>query len=182
MGDRTQKLKYIVKNTAIKHGKTVTFMPKPFYSEAGSGMHVHLQMFKDSKPIFFDKNGYSCLSQNALYAIGGLLRHAAALMVFTNPSTNSYKRLVPGYEAPVTICFATANRSAVVRIPGYTINPEDKRFEYRPRDATANPYLCYAAILMAAIDGIVNKIDPKAEGFGPYDKNMYKLTDRKSVV
>jgi glutamine synthetase len=179
MGDRTQKLKYILKNMAIQHGKTVTFMPKPFYSEAGSGMHVHLQMFKAGKPIFYDKKGYSCLSKTALYAIGGILRHSPALMAFTNPSTNSYKRLVPGYEAPVTICFATANRSAVIRIPGYTIKPEDKRFEFRPPDATANPYLCYSAILMAAIDGIINKVDPTAEGFGPYDKNMYNLTDKE---
>jgi glutamine synthetase len=100
-------------------------------------------------------------------------------MAFTNPSTNSYKRLVPGYEAPVTICFATSNRSAVIRIPGYTIKPEDKRFEFRPPDATANPYLCYSAILMAAIDGIINKTDPSAGGFGPYDKNMYSLTDKE---
>ena len=179
IGDRTQKLKYIVKNTAIKNGKTVTFMPKPFFGEAGSGMHVHMHMFKNGKPIFYDKNGYSGLSETALFAIGGILRHSAALMAFTNPSTNSYKRLVPGYEAPVTICFATANRSAVIRIPGYTILPEEKRFEFRPSDATANPYLCYTAILMAAIDGIVNKIDPTAEGFGPYDKNMYNLTDEE---
>ena len=179
MGDRTQKLKYIVKNTAIKKGKTVTFMPKPFYREAGSGMHVHLQMFKEGKPLFYDKDGYSCLSKTALYAIGGILRHSPALMAFTNPSTNSYKRLVPGYEAPVSICFATANRSAVIRIPGYATQPEEKRFEFRPPDATANPYLCYTAILMAAIDGIKNKTDPSAAGFGPYDKNMYKLTDKE---
>jgi glutamine synthetase len=179
MGDRTQKLKYIVKNTAIQNGKTVTFMPKPFFGEAGSGMHVHLQMFMKGKPIFYDKDGYSGLSQTALYAIGGILRHSAGLMAFTNPSTNSYKRLVPGYEAPVSICFAAANRSAVIRIPGYTIASEDKRFEFRPPDATANPYLCYSAILMAAIDGIVNKTDPGAEGFGPYDKNMYKLSEKE---
>jgi glutamine synthetase len=121
----------------------------------------------------------SSLSKTALYAIGGMLLHSAALMAFTNPSTNSYKRLVPGYEAPVTICFAEANRSAVIRIPGYTIQPEEKRFEYRPPDATANPYICFTAILMAAIDGILNKIDPGAEGFGPFDKNMYTLTDEE---
>ena len=179
IADRTQKLKYIVKNTAIQYGKTVTFMPKPFLGEAGSGMHVHMHMFKGKKPVFYDKNGYSCLSETALFAIGGILRHSAALMAFTNPSTNSYKRLVPGYEAPVTICFATANRSAVIRIPAYATRPEDKRFEFRPSDATANPYLCYTAILMAAIDGIENKIDPTAEGFGPYDKNMYNLTEKE---
>ncbi|MCL2043755.1 MAG: type I glutamate--ammonia ligase [Treponema sp.] len=179
MGDRTQKLKYIVKNTAIQNGKTVTFMPKPFYNEAGSGMHIHLHMFNKGQPIFYDKNGYSGLSDTALYAIGGILRHSAALTAFTNPSTNSYKRLVPGYEAPVTICYATANRSAVIRIPAYTIQPQDKRFEFRPPDATANPYLCYSALLMAAIDGIEKKINPVTEGFGPYDKNMYALTDKE---
>ena len=179
MGDRSQKLKYIVKNMAIQNGKTVTFMPKPFFGEAGSGMHVHLHMFKDNQPIFYDEKGYSGLSNTALYAIGGILRHAAALMPFTNPSTNSYKRLIPGYEAPVTICFATANRSAVIRIPGYAINPMDKRFEFRPSDAASNPYLCFSAILMAAIDGILNRIDPSAEGFGPYDKNMYSLTEKE---
>ena len=179
MGDRTQKLKYLVKNTAIKNGKTVTFMPKPFFGEAGSGLHIHLQMFKDGLPIFYDKNGYSDLSETALYAIGGILRHSAGLMAFTNPSTNSYKRLVPGYEAPVSVCFGTANRSAVIRIPAYAAKPEDKRFEYRPPDATANPYLCYAGILMAAIDGIQGKVNPATEGFGPYDKNMYKLTEEE---
>ena len=179
MGDRTQKLKYFVKNIAIKNGKTVTFMPKPFFGEAGSGMHVHMQMFKDNKPVFYDEKGYSCLSETALFAIGGILRHSASLMAFTNPSTNSYKRLVPGYEAPVSICFGTANRSAVIRIPGYVTEPDEKRFEYRPPDATANPYICYTAILMAAIDGIKSKINPGAEGFGPYDKNMYKLTEEE---
>lgn len=176
MGDRTQKLKYIVKNLALQKGKTVTFMPKPFFGECGSGMHVHLQMFQKGKPVFYDAKGYSGLSDTALYAIGGILRHAAALTGFTNPSTNSYKRLVPGYEAPVTVCFATANRSSVIRIPGYANAPEDKRFEFRPSDATANPYLCYAAITMAALDGILHKTDPTALGFGPYDKNMYALT------
>ena len=179
MGDRTQKLKYIVKNTAIQNGKTVTFMPKPFFNEAGSGMHIHLHMFNKGKPVFYSKSGYSGLSKIAHYAIGGILRHSPALMGFTNPSTNSYKRLVPGYEAPVTICYATANRSAVIRIPAYAIEPEDKRFEFRPPDATANPYLCYSALLMAAIDGIENKIDPAAVGYGPYDKNMYNLTDKE---
>jgi len=182
MGDRTQKLKYLIKNMAMLNGKTVTFMPKPFHKEAGSGMHVHLHMFKEGKPVFYDETGYSGLSETALYAIGGILKHSAALMAFTNPTTNSYKRLVPGYEAPVSICFATANRSAVIRIPGYANEPEDKRFEFRPSDATANPYLCYSAILMAAIDGIINKIDPTEEGFGPYDKNMYNLTDEEKKL
>lgn len=182
MADRTQKLKYLLKNIAVKNGKTITFMPKPFYGEAGSGMHVHLQMFNEGKPIFYDENGYSNLSQTALHAISGILEHAAALTAFTCPSTNSYKRLVPGYEAPVTICFATANRSSVIRIPGYARNPEDKRFEFRPSDAMANPYLCFSAIAMAAIDGIQKKSDPTKLGFGPYDKNMYYLTDEEKKV
>lgn len=182
MADRTQKLKYFVKNIAVKNGKTVTFMPKPFYGEAGNGMHVHLQMFNEGRPIFYDEKGYSNLSPTALYAISGILEHAAALTAFTCPSTNSYKRLVPGYEAPVTICFATANRSAVIRIPGYAIKPEDKRFEFRPADATSNPYLCYSAIVMAAIDGIQKKSDPTKRGFGPYDKNMYFLTEEEKKV
>jgi glutamine synthetase len=128
-------------------------------------------------PLFYDKNGYSGLSQTALYFIGGLLKHSPAVLAFTNPSTNSYKRLVPGYEAPVSICYATSNRSSVIRIPGYANRPENKRFEFRPSDATCNPYLAYSAILMAGLDGIINKIDPVAEGFGPYDVNIYELDD-----
>lgn len=178
-GDRTMLLKYIVKNTALANGRTVTFMPKPFFGEAGNGMHVHIQMFKGGRPLFYDEKGYSCLSETALYAIGGILKHSPALMAFTNPSTNSYKRLVPGYEAPVSICFGTANRSSVIRIPGYATNPEDKRFEFRPLDATCNPYLAYSALLMAALDGIRKRIDPAEEGFGPYDVNMYALTDEE---
>lgn len=182
MGDRTQKLKYILKNTAIQNGKTVTLMPKPFYGECGNGMHVHFQMFNEDKPIFYSENGYSNLSDIALSAISGILEHSAALTAFCCPSTNSYKRLVPGYEAPVTICFATSNRSAVIRIPGYARNPEDKRFEFRPSDATANPYLCFSAITMAAIDGIQKKSNPTKLGFGPYDKNMYSLTEEEKKV
>ncbi|WP_425446910.1 type I glutamate--ammonia ligase [Dethiothermospora halolimnae] len=179
MADNTLKLKYIVKNLAVQEGRTVTFMPKPIYGEAGNGMHVHMQLFKDNEPIFYDENGYSQLSDIALYYIGGILKHSAALLAFTNPSTNSYKRLVPGYEAPVSICFATANRSAVIRIPDYARKPEEKRFEFRPSDATANPYLAYSALLMAGIDGIINKIDPTEEKFGPYDVNIFELPEDK---
>ena len=182
IADRTQKIKYFVKNIALMNGKTVTFMPKPFSGECGSGMHIHFQMFLGNNPIFYDENGYSGLSETALYAIGGILKHSQALTAFTNPSTNSYKRLIPGYEAPVTICFANSNRSSVIRIPGYAISPEDKRFEFRPSDATANPYLAYSAILMAAIDGIINKINPTENGFGPYDKNMYHLTEEEKKI
>lgn len=182
MADRTQKLKYFIKNIALQNGKTVTFMPKPFKDECGSGMHIHLQMFNQGKPIFYDENGYSQLSDTALWAISGILEHASALTAFCCPSTNSYKRLVPGYEAPVTICFATSNRSAVIRVPGYARSPEDKRFEFRPSDATANPYLCYSALVMAAIDGIQKRSNPTAHGFGPYDKNMYYLTEEEKKV
>lgn len=177
MADKTLLLKYVVKNMAIEDGRTATFMPKPMFGEAGSGMHVHMQLFKEGKPLFYDEKGYSGLSQTAHYFIGGLLKHASALLAFTNPSTNSYKRLVPGYEAPVSICYATANRSAVIRIPGYANRPETKRFEFRSSDATCNPYLAYSAMLMAGLDGIINKIDPVAEGFGPYDVNIFDLDD-----
>lgn len=177
MADRTMKLKYILRNAAKEAYKTITFMPKPFVDECGNGMHIHMHMFKDGEPIFYNENGYAGLSQTALYAIGGILKHAPALMPFTNPSTNSYKRLVPGYEAPVSICFALSNRSAVIRIPGYATEPMKKRFEVRSPDATCNPYLAYASIILAAIDGIEHKIDPTDEGFGPYDMNLYNLSD-----
>lgn len=175
MADRSMLLKYMVKNLALKRGRTVTFMPKPFYGELGSGMHAHIQFFNEGKPVF-SGTGYSGLSDTALFAIGGILKHAWALCAFTNPSTNSYKRLVPGYEAPVSIGFATANRSSVIRIPGYADTPDSKRFEIRSMDATCNPYLAYSAVLMAALDGINNKIDPAAEGFGPFDFNLYTLS------
>lgn len=181
MADRTMLTKYVLKNEAIRNGKTVTFMPKPIFGEAGNGMHVHFQLFKDSKPIFYDENGYSGLSDTALYAIGGILKHSPALMAFTNPSTNSYKRLVPGYEAPVSICFATANRSSVIRIPGYAKKPDAKRFEFRPSDATCNPYIAYSALMMAMLDGIMNKIDPTEEGYGPYDINIFNLPEEEKA-
>ncbi len=179
MADKTYLLKYVVKNMAIQNGKTATFMPKPLYGEAGNGMHVHMMLFKEGMPLFYDRDGYSGLSQTALYYIGGLLKHAPALLAFTNPSTNSYKRLVPGYEAPVSICFATSNRSSVIRIPGYANKPENKRFEFRSSDATCNPYLAYSAMLMAGLDGIINRIDPMAEGFGPYDLNIFDLSEEE---
>lgn len=179
MANRSMILKYIVKNTAVEAGKTVTFMPKPFYKEAGNGMHVHMIMFKEGKPVFYDENGYSHLSDVAHYAMGGILKHSPSLMGYTNPSTNSFKRLVPGYEAPVSICYATANRSAVIRIPGYAEAPTEKRFEFRPSDATCNPYLAYAALVMAAVDGINHQVDPSKEGYGPYDVNIFNLSDEE---
>ncbi len=181
MADKTMLVKYVVKNAAFAEGKTATFMPKPLLAEAGSGMHVHMHLFKDGQPLFYDANGYSGLSQLALYFIGGILHHSPALCGFTDPSTNSYKRLVPGYEAPVSICFATANRSAVIRIPAYATSPDDKRFEFRSADATCNPYYAFAAILMAGLDGIEQKIDPVAAGFGPYDVNLYNLSKEEQA-
>ncbi len=179
MADKTMLLKYIVKNIALQHGKTATFMPKPLYGHAGSGMHVHIWLFKEGKAVFYDPAGYAQLSETALYFIGGLLKHARSLVAFTNASTNSYKRLVPGYEAPVSVCFASANRTAVVRIPAYAKEPKDKRFEFRPSDAMCNPYLAYAALLMAGMDGIAAKIDPVAEGYGPFDVNLYTLSNEE---
>lgn len=179
MADKTMMTKHIIKNQAIKENKTATFMPKPIYDEAGNGMHVHMHMFKEGEPIFFDKSGYSQLSKEAIWFIGGLLRHIGALCAFTNPSTNSFKRLVPGYEAPVTVGFATANRSSVIRIPAYAKEPNKKRFELRNPDATCNPYYAYAAILMAGIDGIKNKIDPMIDQNGPYDFNLYELSEEE---
>lgn len=181
MADTSMIIKYFVKNMAFREGATATFMPKPINSEAGNGFHVHMQLFKKGKSIFNgpDKN-YAGLSDTALYFMGGVLKHTPALMGISAPSTNSYKRLVKGYEAPVAICFSTANRSAVIRIPGYATAPEKKRFEFRPGDASGNPYLTFAALLMAGIDGIENKIDPEEEGFGPIDQNIYEIDEEKS--
>ena len=181
MADATMMIKYIIHNTALKYGKSATFMPKPIYGEAGSGMHVHMLLLKDGQPVFSDDNGYSNLSETAHYFIGGLLKHIASLCALTNPSTNSFKRLVPGFEAPVTVGYATSNRSAVIRIPAYAKAPELRRFELRNPDATCNPYFCYAAILMAGLDGIKNKIDPHAEGWGPYVFNLYHLSDEEKA-
>ena len=181
MADATMMIKYIIHNTALKYGKTATFMPKPVYNEAGNGMHVHMLLLKDGQPVFSDDNGYSHLSETAHYFMGGLLKHISSLCALTNPSTNSFKRLVPGFEAPVTVGYATSNRSAVIRIPAYAKTPELRRFELRNPDATCNPYLCYAAILMAGLDGIKNKIDPHANGWGPYDMNLYSLSNEEKA-
>ncbi len=181
MADATMMIKYIIHNTALKYGKTATFMPKPVYNEAGNGMHVHMLLLKDGQPVFSDDNGYSHLSETAHYFMGGLLKHISSLCALTNPSTNSFKRLVPGFEAPVTVGYATSNRSAVIRIPAYAKTPELRRFELRNPDATCNPYLCYAAILMAGLDGIKNKIDPHANGWGPYDMNLYSLSPEEKA-
>ncbi|MBH8573457.1 type I glutamate--ammonia ligase [Nostocaceae cyanobacterium CENA369] len=163
--------KYVIKNVAWKHGKTVTFMPKPLFGDNGSGMHTHQSIWKDGQPLFAGDK-YAGLSETALYYIGGLLKHAPALLGITNPSTNSYKRLVPGYEAPVNLAYSQGNRSASIRIPLSGDNPKAKRLEFRCPDATANPYLAFAAMLCAGIDGIKNKIHPGE----PLDKNIYELS------
>jgi len=172
--DNLMMFKYIVKNTARAYGKTATFMPKPVFNDNGSGMHTHQSLWTNSKPLFAGKE-YAGLSKTALYYIGGLLKHAPALLAFTNPTTNSYKRLVPGYEAPVNLAYSKRNRSAAIRIPMYSENPKAKRVEFRCPDGTANPYLAFAAMLMAGIDGIVNKIDPG----DPMEGDIYHMSEKE---
>ncbi len=181
MADATMMIKYIIHNTALKHGKSATFMPKPILGEAGSGMHVHMLLLKDGQPVFSDDDGYAHLSKTAHYFMGGLLKHIASLCALTNPSTNSFKRLIPGFEAPVTVGYATSNRSAVIRIPAYAKSPDKRRFELRNPDATCNPYFCYAAILMAGLDGVKNQIDPHENGWGPYDFNLFHLPEEEKA-
>ncbi|MBI0583602.1 MAG: type I glutamate--ammonia ligase [Methanomassiliicoccus sp.] len=171
MADQVMMYKYVLKNTAAAAGKTVTFMPKPLYGDNGTGMHVHQSMAKEGSNVFYDQDGYALLSQTALYYIGGLLEHAPALLALTSPSTNSYRRLVPGFEAPVNLVYSQRNRSAAIRIPVYSKSPKTKRIEFRPPDATSNPYLAFSAMLMAGLDGIKKKIDPGA----PYDMDMFEL-------
>ncbi|GAA3692204.1 type I glutamate--ammonia ligase [Gordonia hankookensis] len=163
--------KYIIKNTAYANGKTVTFMPKPLFGDNGSGMHAHQSLWKDGKPLFHDEAGYAGLSDLARYYIGGILHHAPSLLAFTNPTVNSYKRLVPGYEAPINLVYSQRNRSACVRIPITGNNPKAKRLEFRCPDSSGNPYLAFAAMMMAGLDGIKNKIEPHE----PVDKDLYEL-------
>jgi glutamine synthetase len=170
MADALQLYKYVVKNVARRNGKTVTFMPKPLFGDNGSGMHVHLSLWRHNDPLFAG-GGYAGLSDTALYALGGLLRHAPALCALTNPTTNSYKRLVPGYEAPVNLAYSQRNRSAACRIPMYSPHPKAKRIEFRCPDPSCNPYLAFAAMLLAVIDGIQNKYHPGE----PLDKDIYDL-------
>jgi glutamine synthetase len=169
--DRLMLFKYIIKNTALKHGKTVTFMPKPIFQDNGSGMHTHQSLWTDGVPLFYDESGYAGLSDLGRWYIGGLLAHAPALTAFTNPTTNSYRRLVPGYEAPVNLVYSQRNRSAAARIPLYSRSPKAKRVEFRVPDPSCNPYLAFAAMLMAGLDGVRNKIEPA----GPLDKDLYEL-------
>ena len=171
-GDNIVTTKYILFNFAEKNGLHITLMPKPMYQQAGNGLHLHLYLTKKGKNIFYKKGAYASLSETGKYFIGGLLKHAPAVSAFTNPSTNSYKRLVPGFEAPVALTFGQGNRASAVRIPKYVTNPNETRIEYRPPDATMNPYFGMIAMILAGIDGIAKKIDPIKEGFGPYDKNF----------
>jgi glutamine synthetase len=170
MGDQLVWFKYVLKNVAYKNGHTVTFMPKPLFEDNGTGMHTHISIWKDNNPLFAGDK-YAGVSQEALWAIGGILKHCKALCAITNPTTNSYKRLVPGFEAPVNLAYSSSNRSAAVRIPMYSSSPKAKRIEFRTPDPSCNGYLAFSAILMAALDGIENKIDPG----DPLDKNIYSL-------
>jgi glutamine synthetase len=179
--DKASMYKYVVKNVARAYGKTVTFMPKPLYRNSGSGMHSNQSLSKGGKNLFYQEGGYANLSQEALWYIGGILTHAPALLAITNPSTNSYKRLVPGYEAPVNLVFSKGNRSAAIRVPSNFSSPKTTRVEFRTPDPTANPYLAFAAQLMAGLDGIRRKIDPTKAGFGPIDKDIYHLTDAEKA-
>jgi glutamine synthetase len=168
--DQLLMFKYFVKNTARLHNKTVTYMPKPIMGDNGSGMHVHVSLWKKGKPLFAG-SGYAGLSETALYFIGGILKHASSILAFTNPTTNSYKRLVPGFEAPVNLAYSQRNRSAAVRIPMYSSSPKSKRVEFRCPDPSANPYLAFSAMLMAGLDGITNRIEPG----DPLDKDIYDM-------
>ena len=169
--DDVMKFKYIIKNVAWSNGKSATFMPKPLFGDNGSGMHSHQSLWKDGKPLFYDELGYAGLSDIARWYIGGLLKHAPSLLAFTNPTVNSYHRLVPGYEAPVNLVYSQRNRSACIRIPITGTNPKAKRLEFRVPDPSCNPYLAFSAMLMAGLDGIKNKIEPPA----PVDKDLYEL-------
>lgn len=173
VADQIQLQKYVVKNIARQAGKTATFMPKPLFEENGSGMHVHQSLGKGGENLMFDYNGFGQLSREALNYIGGILAHGKALMAFCAPTTNSYRRLVPGYEAPVNLVYSQRNRSAAVRIPVYSSSPKAKRIEFRPPDATANPYLAFSALLMAGLDGIQNRLDPGS----PVDVDLFELSE-----
>jgi glutamine synthetase len=171
MADSMMIYKYIVKNVARQNGLTATFMPKPLFEDNGSGMHVHQSLWKGDANVFFDEAGYAQLSDTARFYIGGLLKHASALLALSAPTTNSYRRLVPGFEAPVNLAYSQRNRSAICRIPVYSKSPRAKRIEFRAPDPSCNSYLCFAALLMAGLDGVQNRIDPGE----PMDKDLYEL-------
>jgi len=178
MADVLQTYKYIIKNVAQQNGYTATFMPKPLFKDNGSGMHCHQSLWKHGTNLFFDKEGYALLSKTALHYIGGVLKHAPALLAFCAPTTNSYRRLVPGYEAPVNLVYSARNRSAAIRIPMYSESPKAKRIEFRSPDPTANPYLAFSAIMMAGLDGVEKELDPGK----PADYDLFENTTRKTPV
>jgi len=171
MADKLMLYKYIIKSTARAAGKTVTFMPKPLFGDNGNGMHCHQSLWKDGAPLFYDEVGYGGLSDVGRWYVGGLLKHAPSLLAFTNPTVNSFHRLVPGFEAPVNLVYSQRNRSACCRIPITGTNPKAKRIEFRVPDPSCNPYLAFAAMMMAGVDGIKNKIEPPE----PVDKDLYEL-------
>jgi glutamine synthetase len=175
--DRAQWYKYLTRNVVAQAGKVATFLPKPMFGDNGSGMHTHQSLWKGGQPLFYDSNGYAGLSQLARWYVGGLLRHAPSVLAFAAPSTNSYRRLVPGYEAPVNLAYSARNRSAAVRIPTYEHSPASKRIEFRPPDPTMNPYLAFSAMLLAGLDGIQRQIDPG----DPLDKNIYELSPEEAA-
>jgi glutamine synthetase len=177
--DHVMLAKHIIRNAALEWDLAATFMPKPLLGEAGNGFHVHVKLLRGGRPLFHADGGYAGLSQDAMHFIGGILSHGRALSALVSPSTNSYRRLRPGYEAPTNLFFSAGNRSAAIRIPRYATEPASKTIEYRPPDATANPYLMTAALLAAGIDGMERKIDPKARGFGPFDRNVHELPRRE---
>jgi glutamine synthetase len=162
----------VVKNVAKDHGKVATFMPKPLFGDNGTGMHTHQSLWKDGNNLFYDANGYAMLSATCRHYIGGLLLHAPALLAFAAPTTNSYKRLVPGFEAPVNLVYSVRNRSACIRIPTYSASPSARRLEFRAPDPACNPYLAFSAMLMAGIDGVINEIEPP----DPVDQNLYEMS------
>lgn len=180
--DAALLIKYITRMSAFEAGMTATFMPKPLYGEAGSGMHFHQHLWKNGVNLCYDPQGYGCMSKLAYHYMAGLLHHGGAVMAFTNPSTNSYRRLIPGYEAPISAIFSLANRSAAIRIPKYANRPDTARFEFRPPDATANPYLAMAAQLLAGIDGIRKELDPTVMGLGPVDENIFAWSEEKRAT
>jgi glutamine synthetase len=179
MADTMQLYKYVARNVARQAGKVATFMPKPIFEENGSGMHTHMSLWKDGETVMFDEGGYALLSDTARHYVGGLLAHAPALLAFCAPTTNSFKRLVPGYEAPVSLLYSKRNRSAAVRVPVYFTSPKSKRVEFRSPDPSANPYLAFSALLMAGLDGIVRGLEPPE----PVDENLYELPpDRQAQI
>jgi len=177
MADQVMMYKYIIRNVCYRNGYTATFMPKPLFGDNGSGMHTHQSLWKDDVNLFYDPNGYALISDLCRWYIGGLLRHTPAILAFAAPTTNSYRRLVPGYEAPINLVYSQRNRSACVRIPVYSTSPKAKRLEYRAPDPSCNPYLAFAAMLMAGLDGIVNKIEPPP----PVDEDLYELEPEEAA-